>query len=165
MRIHSVFQTLVALIAVLVFSQPLDTLAQQEGALQTSAKIAAERDANRDINKLLWFGGGVCVPCISYSGYVIGSFLGCLSAAEHGGGPNPLYSVIGLASGPCIASIGIVNYPSSPPPGRFFGKSPAYVLAYTAAYKKKIRWLRIKWAAAGTATGCTGLMLLLTLDE
>ena len=166
MRIRSVFQTLVAFIAVLVFSQPLDTRAQQEGTLQTAAKTAAERDVNRDIDKSLWFGRGVCVTASGSACLVAGAVIGFTRDAEPTGfgfGPGPCTiwgGLSGLAVGISVPSIAIVNYQATPPPERILGKSPAYVLAYTLAYKKEMRRLRIEWAAAGAATGCAGLLML-----
>ena len=54
--------------AVLTFSMPFVTFAQQN--LQMEAIVAAERDAQNDVNKGLWFLGGclsgIVVPMIAY---------------------------------------------------------------------------------------------------
>ena len=73
MRICSMLHTFAALMAVLIFSLPFTTLAQQKSvqtetevaaeqdssSVMREAKTAAERDASNDINKLAWFGAGV----------------------------------------------------------------------------------------------------------
>ncbi len=61
-------QILALLTAMLTFSMPFVTFAQQN--LQMEAIVAAERDAQNDVNKGLWFVGGclggVAVPMIVY---------------------------------------------------------------------------------------------------
>ena len=56
MKISSTFHVSALLMAVLTFSMPFITLAQQN--LQVEAIIAAERDAQNDVNTSLWFLGG-----------------------------------------------------------------------------------------------------------
>ena len=167
MRTHSVFQTPVALIAVLVFSQPLGTLAQQEGALQIAAKTAAERDANRDINKLLWFGAGVCVPVSGSACLLTGGYIGfTIDGPRCGIGPYTLFGgLTGYVVGTLAPSIAIVRYQATPPPERLLGKSPAYVLIYTLTYEQKMRWLRIKWALPGAATGCAVISMWALISD
>ena len=62
-------QIVALLIALLTFSTPFATFAQQN-SLQMEAIVAAERDAQNDVNKGLWFLGGclsgVVVPMIAY---------------------------------------------------------------------------------------------------
>ena len=62
-------QIVALLIALLTFSTPFVTFAQQN-SLQMEAIVAAERDAQNDVNKGLWFLGGclsgVVVPMIAY---------------------------------------------------------------------------------------------------
>ena len=53
------FQTLALLMAMLIFSMPLVTFAQQN-SLQAEAIVAAQRDAQADVNIGLWFLGGCC---------------------------------------------------------------------------------------------------------
>ena len=61
MKISSTFHVSALLMAVLTFSMPFITLAQQN--LQAEAIIAAERDAQNDVNKSLWFLVG-CYGCV-----------------------------------------------------------------------------------------------------
>ena len=56
-KLKNPFQILAFLMAVLAFSMPFVTFAQQN-SLQAEAIAAAERDAQNDINKGLWFLGG-----------------------------------------------------------------------------------------------------------
>ena len=56
MKINSSFRVLALLVAVLTCSVPFVTLAQQN--LQAEAIVAAERDAQNDVNGTLWFLGG-----------------------------------------------------------------------------------------------------------
>ena len=56
-KLKNSFQILAFLMAVLTFSMPFVTFAQQN-SLQAEAIAAAERDAQNDINKGLWFLGG-----------------------------------------------------------------------------------------------------------
>ena len=56
MKISSTFHVLALLMTVLTFSMPFVTLAQQN--LQAEAIIDAQRDAQNDVNKSLWFLGG-----------------------------------------------------------------------------------------------------------
>ena len=62
-------QIVALLIALLTFSTPFVTFAQQN-SLQMEAIVAAERDAQADVNNGLWFLGGclsgVVVPMIAY---------------------------------------------------------------------------------------------------
>ena len=68
-ELKNILQILALLMVVLTFSMPFVTFAQQN-SLQTEAIVAAERDAQADINKGLWFLGGCLggfvVPMIAY---------------------------------------------------------------------------------------------------
>ena len=71
MRIDSVFHMFFAFMVVLTFSIPFVTLAQQNSVKMESTtsvaqdlraiKAEAERDANNDVNKFLWFGKGAVI--------------------------------------------------------------------------------------------------------
>ncbi len=56
-KLKNSFQILALLMAGLTFSMPFVTFAQQN-SLQAEAIVAAERDAQADVNKGLWFLGG-----------------------------------------------------------------------------------------------------------
>ncbi|MDE0636627.1 MAG: hypothetical protein OXI43_12375 [Candidatus Poribacteria bacterium] len=161
-----IFHKFAALMAiVLTFS---DAAAQEINAVNLETKAAAERDADTDINKLLWFGAGMGVGII---GTAVGVFAGCAIGSRIDP-PEPsgfLYfqsstgeevgTLIGAAAGCLLPLLGICSYPVHPPSGRFIGKSPEYVELYTNTYKAKVRSLRTKFAAGGVSTGC-GLIIL-----
>lgn len=92
MRVNSMFHALVAIVALLTFSTPFLTVAQQN---TVGAQLAAEQDASRDIRIL--FGMVGLVPELGYSemigiifymgcvnGGIIGAGIGCASGALHG---------------------------------------------------------------------------------
>ncbi|MDE0465743.1 MAG: hypothetical protein OYL97_01700 [Candidatus Poribacteria bacterium] len=60
---------------------------------------------------------------------------------------------IGLTAGVALPFIISANQPPIVPAEMLLGKSPEYVKSYSDAYKAKIQSLRVKWIAAGTATG------------
>ena len=57
MKINTTFHVLVFLMAILTFSIPFVTLAQQN-LVPDEVVATAETDANKDVSKLLWFGTG-----------------------------------------------------------------------------------------------------------
>ena len=148
--------------------------------------MAAERDANHDINRFLWFtvGLGTTTACC------LGAYIGSTITHEFTSLPTdydyvdqppwvPEKECLGFPIVTSIRNLGLLGgasvcgglsflviyvAQSNPPSERFIGKSPEYVESYMAAYTSKARSLRIKSAAAGTATGC-GVWLLLILVE
>ena len=155
---------LILLMAMLIFSIPFITLAQQK-SVEVQAKMAAERDAKADVNRLLWTGAGCLSACL---GAGVGFGVG-VSIIESG---NWLENVEeGILGGVCVGglvcglfSLSVISYRSDPPPQRLLGKSPEYVDFYTAAYKAKILKRRAKFVAAGALT-FSGLMILPTVIE
>ncbi len=129
MKISSTFHISVLFMAVLVFSMPLLTLAQQP-AVQAEAIIAAEQDANKDVNKHFWFGAGCFLSGLFFL-------------------PTP-FGYIVLPSG----AIGTYFYQPAPPPDRLIGKSPEYITAYTSAYQLKRGSIQARWTSAGCLSGC-----------
>ena len=181
------FHTLIILTIVLTFSAPFSALAQQNRT-QTTAEIdagllaakAAEQDAGRDINKLLWFGAGIAICCIGgtiggLTGALVGNLIDPVKVEEStglgfapyfvpdtsGGGALAIGTGVGLVAGVLVPFIGISRYQSNPPAERLLGKSPEYVESYTNAYKVKARSLRTSMAVAGAATVGGGLGLCL----
>ena len=139
MRTHATFHTLVVLTAVLTFSTSFGTLAQQNSG-SVEAKIAAERDAEADVSKPLWFGTG----CLLF-----GVSGGCVDGL---GLESPLVEVIF----PSLWAAGIAGsyfYRPDPPAERLLGKSPEYVAFYTDAYKAKRGQLHATWTTIGCASG------------
>ena len=167
MTIRALPHTFAVLIVTLTFSIPFTTLAQQK-SVQTEIseileiKVAAERDASNDINRFAWFGAGLG---IAYVGGGVGGVAGCLIGENQDivapyfngllpgrGGTFGLF--VGGTAGILLPIISIFTSPVHVPARRLTGKSPEYVEIYADAYQKKIRLLKTKWTAAGTATGC-----------
>ena len=117
------FKVFSLLTALLIFSMPLLVSAQQSPVV-LEAQLAAERDAKADVNQLNWRLFG-------------------LGMAFIGGG---------CILGPVAVASAYVHLPT-PPAGRFIGKSPEYILAYTEAYESKARRLQVESAVVGCIGG------------
>ena len=169
------YKILAALTVMLTFSMSFATLAQQK-SLQTEIseaptaqdrkptileiKATAEQDASNDINDFLWFSVGLG---IAYVGGGVGGLTGLIVGEEIGSSSGFIYGpskegtiglLIGAAAG-ALASINLIyKFPVHVPAGHLIGKSPKYVELYIDAYQRKMRWLEIEWAAAGTVAGC-----------
>ena len=78
MRISSIFHVLVFFMAVLMFSMPFVTHAQED-MWKLEATTAAERDAETDTKQVLWIGGtfilGLVGGCVLGSVGLLGAFL------------------------------------------------------------------------------------------
>ena len=125
MKIHSTFHVLVLFMAVLIFSMPFVTLAQQNSG-QAEAMITAEQDANKDVNKPFWVGAGCLLSGASL-------FL-----------PTPFEYIM-----PPAGAIGTYFYRPAPPPARLIGKSPEYITAYTSVYQLKRGDIQARWTSVG----------------
>ena len=173
------FHVLVFCMAVLVFSLPFATYAQQNSvpvgaetaaaqdanAIRLEAKVAAERDASSGINRPLWFGAGAGIAIVGGSigaciGAAVGSIINPGTYSDDSFYPSYALSraqctgpFIGLAIGGLAPLIGIYTYQGNPHPERLVGKSPEYVESYTDTYKATTRSIRTKWAAAGGLIG------------
>ena len=98
MKINSTFHALVLFMAVLVFSMPFITIAQED-SWKLEAKVVAEQDAEADTNQLLWIGGNFLLSLAG--GCVLGT-VGLLGAglyepsppAERLLGKSPEYVLI-----------------------------------------------------------------------
>ena len=138
MKISSTFYVLVFSMVVLTFSLPFTAIAQQNSVAE-QAVAEAEADANKDVNKPLWFATGGLL-----SGLVFVPLSGVYSC---------LLPPVGLA--------GTYFYQPNPPTERFIGKSAEYVAIYSETYKKERSRLQVFWSTAGCAsgsvviTGCT----------
>ena len=114
---------------------------------QLEALAAAEQDASRDVNKLLWFSAGVgsvvvIGPLGAYVGNVVGGTIDPFSAVLMG-------FVVG-ATGPLFL---IDNYDPNPPSDRLVGRSPEYIDYYTQTYKNKTKSIRKRSATVGCLFG------------
>lgn len=117
------FKLFSLLTVLLIFSTPLLVIAQQN-SIVLEAQLAAERDAKADVNQLNWRLFG-------------------LGMAFIGGG---------CILGPVAIASAYVHLPT-PPAGRFIGKSPEYILAYTEVYESKARRLQVESAVVGCIGG------------
>lgn len=174
------FQRSVVFIAVLTLSMPFITLAQQHpeqtevseaGATQAAStmrlevKAAARQDAGNDFqgdSKFRWFSSAIASPVL---GMCIGCGVGYAADplrddgygdwnSDCSGGTKIIPGLfIGLAVGVVFPFVASVSHSPNIPAERLLGKSPEYVKSYSDAYKSRIRLLRLKWIAAGTATG------------
>ena len=129
MKINSTFHVLVFSMAVLIFSMPFVTLAQQP-SVQAEAIIAAEQDANKDVNKPFWFGTGCFLSGLSFL-------------------PTPFGYIV-----PPSGAVGTYFYRPAPPPARLIGKSPEYITAYTSTYQLKRGNIQARWTSVGCLSGC-----------
>ncbi len=183
MRIMSTFHALVVLIVVLTFSTSFATLAQQNpvltevsktaaaqnaSAVVLEAKAAAERDASKDTNELLWGCIGGTLP-FAFSNAFMGGLMMLSSegrTAYHlDENETRVFGFVVLALG--ASCIGIVGWgifaERPPPPHRLIGKSPEYVESYLNAYKRKMRLLRGTSAVAGSGVACLSVFALVAV--
>ncbi len=168
---------LALLMAVLIFSTSFTIFAEQK-SVEVQAKIAAERDAETDVNKLLW--GSVGVPVGAFCSLVGAAtiVIGALSAVSNefiGAEATSSCITVLLLSEPAVcACVGLgcglslftaigITRPSNPPPERLIGKSPEYVDFYINAYRAKARRLKGLSTAMGAAGGCGFVLILLAL--
>ena len=115
---------------------------------QLEALAAAEQDASRDVNKLLWFSAGfgsvvIIGPLGAYAGDVIGR-------AVNG---SVIMGLAGFVVGATSPLILIDNYDPNPPSERLVGKSPEYIDYYTKTYKSKTKSIRKRSATVGCLFG------------
>ena len=116
---------------------------------QLEALTAAEQDASRDVNKLLWFSAGVgsaviIGPLGAYAGNVMG---GTVSGGEIMG------TLAGFVIGATCPLFLMDNYDPDPPSERLVEKSPEYVDYYTKTYKSKAKSIRKRSATVGCLFG------------
>ena len=186
MEMSATFHISVFVLTVLIFSRSFATFGHRnsgqvdtetapdpdEAAAHLEVKVAAEQDARRDINKLVWLGAGVGVFCLAsfmgISGCLVG---GIIFPAEDSPSivpvPIPDFSewaiaigCISFVSGVLIPCIGMHRGGVKPPPDRLLDKPPEHVKFYTDAYSAKTRSLRLRWTLAGVGTLTGGLYLL-----
>lgn len=152
------FRVFAFLMATLLFFSTMPVSLAQQPTVQTQAEADAHRDVNRDMRESLWFLSGLV-------GSSVGTVTGCASGALGGiligdvdslpaEGPSLETCSIGglLLFGVLAVPVSVHLYPHSPrpPPDRFLGKPPAYVVAYTQAYRAKAISLRKRWVTAGS---------------
>ena len=154
MRVNSIFLAFVAVVALLTFSTPFVTLAQQNtvyAAAQDvkSIKYVAARDASREV-RLFWGTVDEDIVVLSCaSGIIIGACAGCLvgriiSTSDDRNEAMLIGAIIGSIIGGTALTAVARNYQTGAPPPlpiQFMGKSPEYVQSYNDAYRAKTRSL------------------------
>ena len=152
-----------AFVVFLIISMSIAAVhAQQQSIYSLIAE--AERDANKDVKKPLWFGlgGGICIlggidMCVA----ILGAFPSSSGSSWFGYAPGvPSQGKQTTLLGSLFSRIS--NYNPAPPQKRLLGKTPDYVQHYTRAYQKKARHHQVKWAAIG-AGSCRILTISSTL--
>ena len=94
MKINSTFQVSVFLMAVLMFSTPFITIAE-EGSVVAEATAAAIADAEKNVNKTSWFIIGCCLT----RGGVIASTVGTPPVPiERLAGKSPEYMIVYISN-------------------------------------------------------------------
>ena len=149
MEIRSTFHALVFFMALLTFSLPFLTPAQEQTVV-TQAIADAKKDAIANVNGAFWFATG-CLLCLSP--ICMGAILFGTSLDRYLSDTN--CSGLSLIFVPIIGIVGTYSYRPDPPASRLIGKPPEYVIAYTAAYKSEKGKLQAQWAAVGFCTGFT----------
>jgi hypothetical protein len=128
-KTSSTFHVSFLFMAVLTFSMPFVSIAQQN-SVQAEAATIAEADANKDVSKLLCFSAGCVLSALFFL-------------------PSPYGYLL-----PPAGIIGSYSYRPGPPPSRLIGKSPEYISAYTTTYKSKRGNIQALWTSAGCFSGC-----------
>ena len=130
-----------------------------ESVQQNSVEMQAKRDAEADLNKLLWTGVGCGILWFPIALAGIGVAIGLAAGTQSYSGGDLLNdqstcgACVGLTIGCLIPPISIYNYRPTPPPERLLGKSPEYIDVYTDAYKKRARQFQLTYSATGCAVG------------
>lgn len=131
---------------VIIFSIPFATYAQLElESVAHQAKVDAEADANKDVNKLLWFGTGCAISGLAFA---------------------LIYPLPGVYTSCLVPPAGIAGtyfYQPAPNASRFIGKTPEYVSAYTDAYKSNRGRIQSNMSSLGCVTGCGTIGLTLAV--
>ena len=138
--------TCILLITVLMFSQPLSSLAETNDP--EIIKTRAKEDANRDVSRLRWFGSGVGVMGGAFCGTFCCVGIALFNTSDPSDGLIALsYTSFYLI--PIVGLAAIYRHSPSPPAEQLIGKSPLYVSIYTDAYQSQARSIRTKMAASG----------------
>ncbi|RKU31447.1 hypothetical protein C6499_04535 [Candidatus Poribacteria bacterium] len=157
MKVRSTFRILALLIALLIFRshsvfgrgpRPKKPEVKRK---PISAEVQAKRDAEDDLNKRFWIGTGCAFILLP----ALGCFAGASVARVNPG--SDFDAECGLAIGSILAAgplVLMLGHQPTPPPERFIGKSPEYIVVYTNVYKKRTRQLSRPYTAQGMVIGC-----------
>lgn len=135
MKTHKMFST-ISILIIMVSSNINFTAFAQPNPELLQAERDAILDAERDVNKPLWFGTGCLL-----SGLVFVPLPGLYTSC--------LLTISGVA--------GTYLYQPAPPTNRFIGKSSEYISVYTSIYKSKRGKIQTNMASAGCIGGCLGI--------
>lgn len=130
---------MIFLITSMIFSFPMTSSIAQTSLIEAQAKMDAISDANKDVNKLLWFGGGCLLSGLVFIP-IPGTFTSCLL--------------------PPAGIAGTYFYKPAPPISKFVGKTPEYISVYTSTYKSKRGSIQAGMTSVGCLTGCAGLTIV-----
>lgn len=180
MTIRSTFHILVLLVVLLIFSShsvfgrsPRPTKPEVE-IKQNPAEVQAKRDAEADMNKLLWTGVGFAVYGFLLTGVAAGAHIGHAASPE-GGGSDFTISDGAVNGAVCGGTVGMTfglvtiwavdSYKLTPPPERLLGKSPQYIDVYTDVYKTRTQQLRGQYVAGGCGLAAMIVMIVVLIEE
>lgn len=149
MKINSTFHISVFLMAVLIFSVPFITFAQQNTG-NVLAITEAKRDAKKDVNELGWFAAG----CLGGALPIPSSTISEQKLLD-----GNIYMIFACGAACFPTFYALFNTPT-PPPDRLLGKSPAYVLSYVNTYVSEVKRRRILSSGAGCCVGYTTVFLI-----
>ena len=131
--------------------------------IKIQAKYDAEQDADNAFYEWIWIGlGGTGVALTGFAGGGIGALAGVTILQSDDAVTTACLTIGCIGAGSVFFMGGAVYgiykwFPVTLPPERLIGKSPEYVQAYTAAYKKRIGWLRASRATIGAGGLNTGI--------
>ena len=161
------FRVSVFLMALLLLFSTTPVSLAQLNAVKAQAETDASADMS-DMAKAKWFllgGLGSTVGCL------IGCAGGCLLGSVNRGytsnsvsNTQANFAFAGaILLGVCAVPITVFGYPHNvtPPPERLLGKSPAYIQAYTQAYKSRTVLLRKIFVTAGSVASNLGVMTVI----
>lgn len=161
-------KNLYILMAVLVFSMPFTTLAQQHTQSVQERSVAesdAKRDSQHDVNETRWFIGGFVGHGAGALITLVGAILALkghyihheeASCASAVGATLHTAGVCLMFGGPAVTSfvpLVAVSLSPTPQPDRLLGKSPAYIDTYVSTYKRSVRMRRGAFSSIGCLSG------------
>ena len=167
-------KNLYILMAVLVFSMPFTTLAQQHTQSVPEHYVAesdAKRDSKRDVNEIGWFLGGFAGygagALVAVAGVLLSLQASCLldtgvdAQSEYESGVCLMLGGLVLTS---FVPLVAVSLSPTPQPDQLLGKSPAYIDTYVSTYKRSIRIRRGAFSSIGWLSGAALSVLFFSLQ-
>ena len=135
---------IIVILVILLFSFSILSFAD-------NARVDARRDAQRDVNDIVWSLAGFSAPLLIGGYYMAGGTAGGTIS----------YSVFipGV-----VAGVSTHYYPISPRTDRLLGKPADYVSAYVDAYKSDVKSIRRRSLLWGFGAGAGLLIALRSMD-